>query len=200
MTALSGAYGVAVSADGRNVYVAAFKGGVTIFDRDSSTGALAQKAGTAGCISSDGSGGACQKGTAIAGASSVVVTPDGKTVYVAAYTSNAIAIFDRDTSTGALTQKAGTAGCIAEDGGGVCQDGRALYGASEVTVSADGRSVGHYATGHGSAAGDGLVILDRVPATGATTQKEGPAGCVTEGGSEGACQEAAASIPSTTSP
>ncbi len=185
--ALAGAYGVAVSADGRNVYVAAFTGGVTIFDRDASTGALVQKAGTAGCISSDGSGGDCQKGTAIAGASSVVVTPDGKTAYVAAYTSSAVGIFDRDASTGALTQKAGTAGCVAEDGGAACQDGRALYGASKVTVSGDGRSV--YATSHGSEAGDGLAILDRVPATGATAQKQGPAGCVTDGGSEGACQD-----------
>ena len=44
--------------------------------------------------------------------------------------------FDRDTTTGALTPLAGTAGCVSETGtAGACADGRALDGAVMVTVS-----------------------------------------------------------------
>ena len=43
--------------------------------------------------------------------------------------------------TGAITQPAGTAGCISEDGAGPCVDGHGLNGASSVAVSPDGKSV-----------------------------------------------------------
>jgi hypothetical protein len=45
-------------------------------------GELEQKPGTAGCISENGSGGACQDGTALAGTSDVAASADGKNVYV----------------------------------------------------------------------------------------------------------------------
>jgi DNA-binding beta-propeller fold protein YncE len=65
-TALDGADGVAVSPDDRNAYVASIESGaVVVFDRDPKTGALTQKPGTSGCISDDGSGGACHDGTAL---------------------------------------------------------------------------------------------------------------------------------------
>jgi hypothetical protein len=41
------------------------------------TGALTQKAGTAGCISETGTGGECADGTALVGAFSVTVAPFG---------------------------------------------------------------------------------------------------------------------------
>jgi len=40
----------------------------------------------------------------------VAASPDGRNVYVAASTSNAVAEFQRDTTTGALTQPSGAAG------------------------------------------------------------------------------------------
>ena len=65
----SGFSSVAVSPDGRSLY-AADRGSyaIAIFDRDPQNGALTQKPGTAGCISQDGSGGACGDGRALRGA------------------------------------------------------------------------------------------------------------------------------------
>ena len=56
----------------------------------------------------------------------MAVSPDGKSVYVASFNSNAVARLNRNTTTGALTQPAGTAGCISEDGSGPCADGHGL--------------------------------------------------------------------------
>jgi DNA-binding beta-propeller fold protein YncE len=172
-----GGGGVAVSPDGTSVYVAG-GGGVAIFDRDPTTGALTQKSGTAGCVSETGTGGACQDGVEVGGGG-VAVSPDGTSVYVA---GSGLAIFDRDPRTGALTQKPGTAGCVSETGtGGACQDGVAIGGGG-VAVSPDGASV--YVIGR-----DAVAIFDRDPRTGAFAQKSGTAGCVSETGDGGACQD-----------
>ena len=170
------------------MYVAGFTGGVTIFDRDASTGALAQKAGTAGCISSDGSGGACQKGTAIAGASSVVVSPGRqerlrrrvqlqrrrdlrpRRVHRSAHAEGR---HSRLRRRGRRRRSARTAG----------RSPARRRSPSAPTAGASTRPV------VAPRPVEGLAILDRVPATGATAQKAGPAGCVTDGGSEGACQD-----------
>jgi DNA-binding beta-propeller fold protein YncE len=66
---------------------------VAVFDR-AADGTLAQKPGTAGCISD--TGGACGDGTALDGAQAVTVSPDGGSAYVAATTSDAVAVFDRE--------------------------------------------------------------------------------------------------------
>jgi 6-phosphogluconolactonase (cycloisomerase 2 family) len=180
---------LAVTADGKSVYmVTGGLGGsdsVAIFDRDTTTGALTQKAGTAGCISDTGTGGLCQDGVALDGAFGVETTADGKSVYVASLLSNAVAIFDRDTTTGALTQKVGTAGCVSETGsGGTCQDGTAVAGTVGVGVSPNGQTV--YVA---SITSDAIAIFDRDLTTGALTQKVGTAGCVSETGTGGACQD-----------
>ncbi len=65
---------------------------------------LTQKAGTAGCISEDGTGGACADGVALENPYSVAVSPDGKSAYVALEVSDAVAVFDRNPTTGALAQ------------------------------------------------------------------------------------------------
>jgi len=93
------------------------------------TGELTQKAGTDGCISDTGSSGVCQDGRELVNPYGLAVSPDGKSVYVGSEVSDAVTIFDRDLATGALTQKAGTAGCVSETGtAGTCQDGVALDG------------------------------------------------------------------------
>ena len=92
------------------------------------TGDLTQPAGTAGCISETGAG-PCADGHALDGPSAVAVSPDGKSVYVASYGSNAVARFNRNTTTGAITQPAGAAGCVSETGAGPCADGHGLNGA-----------------------------------------------------------------------
>ena len=85
-------------------------------------GELSQKPGTAGCVSETGTGGACQNGKALEDALGVAASPDGKSVYVASFASDAVAVFDRDPGTGALSQKPGTAGCVSR------RDGRRLPG------------------------------------------------------------------------
>jgi DNA-binding beta-propeller fold protein YncE len=156
--ALDGAFSVAVSPDGRSVYVAsAISNAVAVFDRDLATGALTQKAGNARCVSETSSGGACRDGRGLERPYSIAVAPDGKSAYAASFESDAVAIFDRDQATGALTQRPGNSGCLAETpAGGACTDGRALDGAVSVTVSPDGRSV--YAASAGSSA---IAVFDR---------------------------------------
>ena len=97
---------------------------IAVFSRDSSTGALAYVE-----MYEDGVGGV----DGLAGVNSVTVSPDGSHVYTAGYYSNAIAVFSRDSSTGALAYVE-----MYEDGvGGV--DG--LAGVNSVTVSPDGSHV-----------------------------------------------------------
>jgi DNA-binding beta-propeller fold protein YncE len=179
---------VAVSPDGKNVYVASWPGGIAVFDRDA-TGGLKQKDGKAGCITEDGSNDTCTDGTAIIDVGTVAVSPDGKNVYVTAYSSGSVAVFDRDAS-GALKQKDGKAACISA-AGGACEEGRVLAGAERLAISHDGRSV--YVTSVGApetlAVNEpGIAILDR-DATGALEQKPGIAGCITDSGSQGACSK-----------
>jgi 6-phosphogluconolactonase (cycloisomerase 2 family) len=189
-TGLDSAFSVTISPDGTSVYVAAANpsNAVTIFDRDPTTGALTQKAGTAGCITETGDAGACTDGTALNEPSSVTISPDGANVYVASEFSDSVTIFDRNTTTGALTQKAGTAGCISETGtAGACTDGAALDSAFSVTISPDGATA--YVA---SIVSDAVAIFDRNPATGALTQKAGTAGCISETGTAGACTDGTA--------
>ncbi len=188
-TALDGASGAAVSPDGKSVYVASEdSGAAAIFDRDPATGALSQKPGTAGCVSDDGMGGLCQNGAALDFANNLSVSPDGKSVYAVSRVSHAVAVFDRNPATGALSQKPGSAGCVSEDGtGGLCQNGTALLNPFGVTVSPDGKSL--YTASQDS---DAVAIFDRDPATGAVTQKPGAAGCVSEDGTGGVCQDGTA--------
>ncbi len=73
----------------------------------------------------------------------MAVSPDGKSVYVASAspTASAVARLKRNTTTGAISQPAGTAGCISEDGSGPCADGHGLRGPYSVAVSPEGKSV-----------------------------------------------------------
>jgi 6-phosphogluconolactonase (cycloisomerase 2 family) len=186
--AVGGASGVAVSADGKNVYVVGSSDAVAVFARNATSGALTQLAGTAGCVSQTGSGGACVDGKALDFAFSVAVSADGKSVYVASRQSNAVAVFARNTTTGALTQLAGTAGCVSETGnGGACADGKALRIANSVALSDDDKHV--YAASGDS---DAVAIFRRNATTGALAQLVGPtgkAGCVSETGSAGECAD-----------
>ena len=181
VAALEAPDGVAVSTDGRNVYVASeVSNSLGIFDRDPVTGALTQKPGTAGCISEDGSGGACEDGRGLLTASRVVVSPDGENVYVASQLSSAIAIFDRDPATGALTQKPGTAGCVSNSGD-VCEKARALDTPRELAISPDGRNL--YVAAQLSSA---VTVFERDEA-GSLRQDAGAAGCITETRTRGSC-------------
>ncbi len=170
---LRGANSVAVSADGKNVYATAFgSNGLVIFRRNRSTGALTQLGSGSGCITNAAMSG-CTTGRALGGPDVVTVSRDGTSVYVGAFTGNAVAVFARNASTGALTQPAGTGGCIADGGTSGCASGLALGAPEGLTVSADGNNV--YVAAPFSNA---LDVLARAPSTGALAQATNGTGCI----------------------
>ncbi len=171
---------VAASRDGRNLYVAGASR-VGVLDRDPDSGTLTANAVPNGCISDDGDGGECVDGKALQNAGDVAVSDDGLSVYVTANTDDAVAVFDRDPATGALTQKPGIAGCVSETGrsdagdpltAGECADGIGLDGASGVEVTPDGDNVYTIAN-----TGDAIAVFDRA-ADGSLQQKQGAAACL----------------------
>ncbi len=176
---LEGPNSVAVSADGKNVYATSVASdAVAIFSRDPSTGALSQATDGSGCIANAATTG-CTTGRALDGADVVAVSPDGNNVYVGAFFANAVAMFDRDPSTGALTQPADDSGCIVDPIDG-CTTGFGLAAPEGMAVSADGKNV-YVAT----AVSNALVVLDRDPSTGALTQATDGSGCIADTASYG---------------
>ncbi|HEX6602157.1 MAG TPA: hypothetical protein VF030_05895 [Solirubrobacterales bacterium] len=147
---LGGANAVAVSPTGNGVYVTSLlSNSVTSFDRNGSTGALAQREGTGGCLIYLRSAG-CSFGRALVAPEGLALSPDGKNAYVAAFRSGAIAVLNRGKA-GSVAQKPGAAGCVAArlpD----CTRGRALRGVSSIALSPDGRYL--YSTSFGSDAVD----------------------------------------------
>jgi DNA-binding beta-propeller fold protein YncE len=188
--ALDAPRSVAVSPDGKSVYVASqLSDAVALLNRNTTTGAITQPAAaSAGCVSETGAG-PCANGRALDSASSVAVSADGKSVYVASLVgSGAVARFNRNTTTGAITQPAAaTAGCVSETGAGPCANGRALTGADSVAVSPNGKSV--YVASNDSHA---VARFDRNTTSsppGAITQPAAAtAGCVSETGA-GPCAD-----------
>lgn len=154
--------GIAISPDGRHVYVTAnLDESLTTFDRDPATGALT----FAGCLSSNDRATVCRQVSAghhvLDGISSPLLSPDGRYLYAAA--SRAATI---DSFAIGATGKPSFAGCL---GGGGDQHG-CRYGRGPVTAlelptglaaTTDGRFL--YATsGYGS-----ILVLRRKPANGA---------------------------------
>lgn len=126
---------VVVSPDGKNVYVstgATRFSGVTVYTRDPETGLLALQS----CVSNDGTDGVCATGNALLGVRALAVSPDGANLYAIA--TNSLATFSRDPDTGALTQ----IGCrlTGAPDDGPCRGDRAMAGATDVAISADGAS------------------------------------------------------------
>jgi DNA-binding beta-propeller fold protein YncE len=139
---LAGPVDIAITADGRGVYVASsVSDGIAILRRDRETGALGQRRGRAGCISQSGGGGRCAVGRALDEVWGVAVSPDGRNVYAVSAKVNMLAAIARNRSTGALAQLPGRYGCFIRAGGFGCPEGRGLTVAVAVTVSPDGRNV-----------------------------------------------------------
>ena len=146
----------------------------------SALGSLVQLPGRGGCLAGSRKPAAgCTRVRALSGpgpflgSHALAISPNGKNVYVASSRSNAIAIFNRNARTGGLTQRSGTAGCIALLGAGGCTKAVGLGVPNSVAVSADGKNV--YAT---SLAGNAVVTFRRNPSTGTLTQLGNATGCI----------------------
>jgi DNA-binding beta-propeller fold protein YncE len=177
--ALAGAADLAVTDDGKNLYVASgASNAVAVLSIDKKTGTLSQVASPDGCVSSDGTGGACDQGSGLGKPQGVAVSVDGKHVYVASTTGDAVALFSRDKKTGTLSQL----GCISNGGSGGCDSGTALDGAYGVDVSQDGNNV--YVTANVS---DAVAVFARDKKTGLLNQLAPTNGCVSLSGTGGAC-------------
>lgn len=141
--------GVAVSADGQNVYVSTITGdGLSVFARDTTSGLLtyleAKKNGVGGVKGLSGS------------VAEVKVSPDGNSVFTAGTNNHTLGVFRRDIATGRLTfQQAFTQGSAGVDG---------IKGAISVSVSPDGRMLA--VAGYTSAA---VAEFARDPSTGEIT-------------------------------
>ncbi|UUY04599.1 lactonase family protein [Svornostia abyssi] len=175
---LSGARDVAFSADGTRLYVAAqTANAVAVLATDPAVGITSQPAGAAGCVSETGTAGLCGDGWSLFAPSSVAALPTG--VLVATSTSGSLVRLNLNTGTGALSQPSGATGCIRDTGTGSCPDGRALAGATDITITPDGTAALVTAATSDAVARIGL---------GATlTQAGGVAGCVSETGLSGQC-------------
>jgi DNA-binding beta-propeller fold protein YncE len=176
---IGGPISIAISPDGRNVYVvAAGSDALTVFARNRRTGALRQLAGQTGCISQR-PGDNCILARALNEPTSVAVSPDGERVYVAARRfPSAVAIFERRAG-GMLRQADGPAGCVSHRGGSGCAVARALSGPEEVTVTPDSRHVLVAAS-----RSHAVSVLTAAPS--GLTQADGQAGCIAlRGGTEG---------------
>jgi DNA-binding beta-propeller fold protein YncE len=170
-----GSRAIALSPDGKNVYVASSKSdAIAIFRRDARSGALTQSKGAAGCIAVKGATN-CAAAIALDGPNSLTVSPDGRNVYATSRASSSISIFLRNQKTGALTQLPASAGCISGAPVPVCAVGRALVGPDVVAISPKGENV--YV---GSFLGNAVAVFDRDPASGALTQPGDSSGCIAE--------------------
>ena len=188
--AFLGSRAVALDPKGRNVYVASSRSNaIAIFRRDARTGALTQASGTGGCIAAGGAGG-CARALGLVGPNSVAVSADGRNVYATSLKSDAVAVFTRNPTTGALTQHRDGRGCLSGATTSGCTAGRALDGADVVIVSADGRNV--YV---GSFAANAIAVLARNASTGALTQPAGAGGCIGGAAADGCATGLALSAP-----
>lgn len=173
---LLGATALVISPDGRSLYVAGRDAdGIAAFSLDVTGGALLQLGGKSACVRGGDDPGACTSGRALAGVDALAIAPDGLTVFAAAKDVDAVAILQRDATTGALSQQPGLNGCTRLGGGLGCTTARALAQPSAIAVAANGRDV--YVA---SAAGNAVAFLQR-DGTGALGQPAGVAGCIGQG-------------------
>jgi DNA-binding beta-propeller fold protein YncE len=177
--------GVAVSPDGRHVYATGDgESFVAAFTRQTD-GSLVRVPGAGGCVTKDGTGGACTTAPRLpTGLSVVVVSPDGRHVYAAgASSSNAdagVTALARNPDTGALSLLPGPAACITEFGGGGCRDGHGIREVSSMVMDPEGESL--YVGGKPGPSRV-LAILSRDGAGGSLSQSPLADGCYSQEGS-----------------
>jgi 6-phosphogluconolactonase (cycloisomerase 2 family) len=153
---LDAPWSVAVSPDNTSVYATGMEdNGLAVFSRETGTAPI----GTLAFVEAkkDGVGDVVD---GLGGADRVAVSPDSKNVYVTGSTDDALVVFSRDTTTGALSFVE-----LHQEGVGNVEG---LDGAKSVTVSPDNRNV--YVTGDPAGVrDDALVVFGRDASTGELT-------------------------------
>lgn len=149
---------VAISPDLRSAYVVGGDQALVVLDRNRRSGGLSFRQ----CFDdvNGGSEAACPPVPAMSEPEDVVVSPDGRSVYVAATNDEAISRFNRNLTTGALTY----AGCVERVGAGAgcAQTAPAISLPFSLSISGDGRSL------YAAAAQDHAVVrFNRNASTGA---------------------------------
>jgi DNA-binding beta-propeller fold protein YncE len=193
-------FAMAVSADGTSAYVASFEDDAVVhFDRDPATGALTYRgcitgeaesgpSGTDACVAIDTatSGG---EGSGLDGPYALALSPDGTSLYVAAPGDDAVARFDRDPATGALTYRdcmtgeTGVDACTPIQSATIDGADSGLDDVAALAVSPDGSSLYTVASND-----DAVARFTRDVTTGALTFDD----CITgEHESGAACTEVA---------
>ena len=105
---------VAVSPDGRSVYVASiFDNSLSVYSRNAAGDLFFR-----GCIANEGQSGCNDTGIdPLDGASSVTVSPDGRSVYVASQFEDSLSVYSRNAAGDVFFR-----GCIANEGQSGCND------------------------------------------------------------------------------
>ena len=178
-TGMEDAFAVAVSPDGKNVYVSGlFSNAVAEFTRNTTTGALTQLSAPNDCMGMVGSGCGTTSAHGLTKPVSLAVSADGSNFYVAAggtYVKGALAEFTRNASTGALTQLSSPNDCITSEGSDCGTiNAHGLEGVEDLVLTPDGNNA--YAT---ASKGSSLAEFSRDPSTGALHQLPSPNDCVT---------------------
>ena len=148
---LDGAAGVAVSSDGRQVFVGgANDNALAIFDRDPNTGAIAFREAIA---DND------EAVNGFSGASRLTVSPNGRQVFVVGKDEPAVAVFDRHPASGTVAFRES----FFNNPEGISS----LAGAKDIAIGPDGQQV--FVT---SSSDSALVVFDRDPSTGTIAFRE----------------------------
>lgn len=153
---------IVVSPDGAFVYVLMAQGptgAVVAYAREQDTGALTFSS----CVASGGGDAPCAPARGLAGADALAISPDGRSLYVAAHwyrDGGTLLTFSRDANLGAVTQLEGAAGCLAAVPLEGCAIGPPYVRPSSVAVSRDGATVHVVYANDTTGTGDGSILAE----------------------------------------